>query len=113
LERRAAIRRRRRDALPPVVERVLDALATLTKQGLDCLHLGVRCPEDPDPISHLSPPSSSSPNPARAGTPRTWEGRPHTNGRRPATRLFPRLGSPIDCPRHCYRWLERSRRVRQ
>src|SRR5690606_11436145 len=53
LERRAAVRRRGRDALPPVVDSVLDPLSALAEQGLDCLHLGVRRPENPNTISHL------------------------------------------------------------
>src|SRR5690606_12423941 len=35
---------------------VLDVLAARAQQLLDHFHLGVGCPEDPDPISHFSSP---------------------------------------------------------
>src|SRR5690606_16339029 len=58
--RRAAVRRRWRDALSSVVERVYNALPTLVQKGLNCFHFGVRRPENPNPISHLYSPYSSS-----------------------------------------------------
>src|SRR5690606_6498251 len=48
------IRRRWRHSLPPVGDRVYNALATLAKQGLNGPHFRVLRPENPNTISHFA-----------------------------------------------------------
>src|SRR5690606_36427822 len=55
----SAVRSSWGDATTPG-HRICDPLSALAEQRLDRCHLGVRCPEDPDPISHLSPPSGGA-----------------------------------------------------